>query len=220
MNKYPYAIFDMDGTLVDSMPYWHNIGRDYLISRGCVPEEGLWEKLSTMSTEETALYFKKEYHLPDEPSVIVDGFNSIMEENYRTRIPAKPGVPEYLRMLYEAGVTLSICSATSLPLVKLTLKRLHLDSYFSVLTSCDEVDAGKDRPDVFLLALSRLNARPEEAVMYEDADFGIRTAKSLGMHVAAVYDPSCLSSPEEIRKIADFYIEDYSKLDFCPQDIR
>lgn len=217
MNVYPYAIFDMDGTLVDSMPYWHNIGRDYLISRGCVPEEGLWEKLSTMSTEETALYFKKAYHLPDEPAVIVNGFNSIMEDNYRHRIPAKPGVAEYLQKLMDAGVSMSICSATSLPLVELTLQRLNLRHYFSCLTSCDEVNVGKDRPDVFLLALSRLNARPEEAVMYEDSDFGIRTAKSLGMHVAAVYDPSCLSSPEEIRQVADSYIEDYASLNFFPQ---
>lgn len=217
MKYYPFAVFDMDGTLVDSMPFWQSCGSDYLISRGCVPEKGLWEKLSTMSTMESAEYFRQQYGLPEPPEEIVAGFNGIMEENYRLRVPAKPGVSEYLALLSDAGVTMSICSATSRPLVEITLRRLGLLDYFADITSCDEVAAGKDRPDVFLLALRRLGARPQDAVMYEDADFAVRTAHELGMHVAAVYDPTCLSTKEELAPYWDSYIEDFRKLDGCPQ---
>lgn len=220
MNCYPLALFDMDGTLIDSMPYWQSCGADYLVRRGCVPEEGLWEKLSTMSTMESAEYFQKKYGLKEPAEEIVAGFNGIMEENYRLRVPAKPGVREYLEFLSSAGVTMSICSATSRPLVEMTLERLELRHYFTDITSCDEVSAGKDRPDVFRLALRRAGVRPQEAVMYEDADFAIRTAHQLGMHVAAVYDPTCLSTKEELTPYWDVYIRDFRTLPVCPQEMR
>ena len=219
MSCYPYAIFDMDGTLVDSMPYWQNCGRDYLLSRGITPEEGLWEKLSLMSTDESARYFIERYGLTETPAEIVAGSNHIMYENYRLRIPAKPGVPEYLEKLQQAGVSMSVCSATSIPLVEMTLTRLGLRKYFTHLTSCDEVNKGKDRPDVFELAISRLNARPEECVMYEDSDFGIRTARAIGMRVCGVYDPSCQTDAATVRTWCDRYIEDYRTLADFPQEI-
>ena len=220
-SLYPYAVFDMDGTLVNSMPYWQRAGYDYLLSKGITPEEGLWEKLSIMSTDECARYFQERYGLTDTAEEIVQASNDIMKEHYRLHIPAKPGVPEYLKRLHESGVILSVCSATSIPLVEMTLERLGLRKYFRFLTSCDEVGAGKDRPDVFLLALSRLHAAPEEAVMYEDADFGIRTAKSIGMHVAGVYDPTCLTEQSIVRTWCDSYIEDYRLLtDLSPQEKR
>ncbi|MBO6164355.1 MAG: HAD family phosphatase [Lachnospiraceae bacterium] len=214
---YPFAIFDMDGTLVDSMPYWRRTGAEYLIQKGLVPEEGLWEKLALLSTEESAVYLREHYGLTDSVEEIVAANNHIMYEHYRLDIPAKPGVPEYLDMLEQAGVIMSVCSATSPDLVDMTLTRLGLRHHFRYLTSCDEVNAGKDRPDVFLLALKKLSASPEEAVMYEDADFGIRTAKALGMHVAGVYDPTCQTPPEEISLVCDTYIRDYRQIDLTPQ---
>ena len=134
-------------------------------------------------------------------------------------IPAKPGVPEYLEKLRAHGISISVCSATSIPLVEMTLTRLGLRDYFSFLTSCDEVAKGKREPDVFELAISRLGAVPEECVMYEDSDFGIRTAKSIGMHVAGVYDPSCLTDSATVRTWCDRYITDYRGLDLTPQEI-
>ena len=208
----------MDGTLVDSMPYWQNCGIEYLQSKGLQPEPGLWDRLALMSTGECAAYFIEHYGLTDPPEKIVAENNHIMYEHYRLRIPAKPGVPEYLAKLKAHGVTISVCSATAIPLVEMTLSRLGLRDFFSFLTSCDEVNRGKDRPDVFELAISRLGAVPQECVMYEDSDFGIRTAKSIGMRVAGVYDPSCLTESDIVRSWCDCYIVDYTKLDFFPQE--
>ena len=214
----PYAIFDMDGTLVDSMPYWQNCGIEYLLSKGITPREDLWEQLALRSTSECALYMQEEYGVTDTAEEITEANNRIMYEHYRLDIPAKPGVPEYLQKLQEAGVKIAVCSATAIPLVEMTLKRLGLREYFSCLTSCDEVGKGKTEPDVFELAISRFGAKPQECVMYEDAHFGVRTAGKLGMKVAAVYDPSCKEPPEVIRSLSDYYIESYVGLDLKPQE--
>ncbi len=220
MKLYPHAIFDMDGTLVDSMPYWQSCPSDYLILKGIQPKEGLWEAVALMSTQEAAQFMIREYGLTDPADVIVADYNKIMFENYRLRIPAKPGAAEYLQKLKEAGVTISICSATAVPLVEMTLNRLGLREYFSCLTSCDEVGVGKREPDVFQLAVSRLGVKPEDCVMYEDSDFGIRTAQSIGMHVAGVYDPSCLTESSVVRGwCGKRYIEDYRGISLYPQEV-
>ncbi len=220
MEKYPYALFDMDGTLLDSMPFWQRVGMDYLRGKGAEPGEDLWRRLSVMSTAECALYFKDRFGLTERPEEIVEGFNSVMKRHYLTDIPAKPGVEEYLISLAEAGVTLSVVTATSAPLAQAALGRLGLLRFFSQITSCDEVNAGKDRPDIFRLALRKLGARAEEAVLYDDAYFAVRTAKSLGMQVVGVYDASCTAGPQEMRELCDVYLTGFSGLTLCPQDIR
>ena len=212
LMSYPFAIFDLDGTLVDSMPYWRRLGRDYLLEKGIEAEPDMEQVIRAMTVTESAQYFREHYRLSESPAEIVDGFDRVMEENYRLRIPAKPGVPEYLERLYNAGIDLSICSATASPQVDMILKRLDLRKYFSRITSCDEAGYGKYRPDAFRLALERAGARPEETVMYEDADYAVRTAVSTGMHVAAVYDPFCTASPEEMAAEAEFYIRDFREL--------
>ena len=212
LTRYPFAIFDLDGTLVDSMPYWRKLGRDYLLERGIEAEENLEMVIRSMTVTEAAQYFRDHYRLTETVPEIIEGFDRVMEENYRTRIPAKPGVKEYHKMLSSLDIDISICSATAVPLVELVLQRLDLRDYFRRITSCDEAGYGKYRPEAFLLALSRAGARPSETVMYEDADYAIRTAVSTGMHVAAVYDPYCASPQEEMEKTAEFYIRDYRDL--------
>ncbi len=211
-KKYRCALFDMDGTLVDSMPYWHSLGRDYLSAQGIKAEEDLERRIAAMTLEESAAYFREHYGLEQEPEEIIRGFSSLMEENYRLRIPAKPGAAEFVKALSEAGLYLGVCSATPVPLVRVMLERLGILQYFSHITSCEEAGAGKEHPDAYLLALSRAGFRPEETVLFEDADFAIRTALDMGMHVAAVYDKSCRSTPEKLQALTGDYIFSFEDL--------
>ena len=211
-KKYPCAIFDMDGTLVDSMPYWHRLGRDYLILHGLKPEADLEQQIAAMTLLESAEYFRDHYGLKLSADEIIQGVNELMEENYRLRIPAKPGAEAFVKALRDAGIHLHICSATPVPLVKVMLERLGILSCFESITSCEEAGAGKDRPDAYLLSLSRAGFKPEETILFEDADFAIRTALKLGLHVAAVYDASCRSTPEELRAAAEEYIVSFEDL--------
>ena len=210
-KQYRCILFDMDGTLVDSMPYWRRLGRDYLLSRGCQPEEDLEKKIAPMTLLESATYFRDHFGLDETPEQVIEGFKSLMDENYRLRVPAKPGAVRFVRSLFEMGVPLSVCSATPTPMVKTMLDRIGILPCFRHITSCEEAGAGKDRPDAFLQALEKENARPEEALLFEDADFAVKTAKALGMHVISVFDSTCRKTPEEMARMSDDYIRSFEE---------
>ena len=219
MKLYPYALFDMDGTMTDSMPYWQNVGADYLKRKGLLPKPGLWETISTKTYADVAALMNRDYGITDDAAAVSAEINQIMEMHYRDDIPLKSGVADYVRFLYDSGVKMGICSATAVHLVKMTLERAGVLKFFSGITSCEEAGGtDKTRPEVFLLALKRLGASPEETVMYEDAPFGIRTAGSIGMHVCRVYDDSYADSFEDAGIPYDSFVSNFSDLTFCPQE--
>ncbi len=219
MDLYPYALFDMDGTMTDSMPYWKNVGPEYIESRGKTTRPGLWETISTMPYAEAAIRIRDEYGIPDAPETFASEVDRLMKHHYQYDIPLKPGVREYLQFLQDAGVKMAVCSATPIPLVEMTLSRLDVLKYFDSITSCEEAGGmSKTEPDVFLLALRRLGAGPEETVMYEDAPFGIRTAKKTGMHVCRVFDDSYKHRFTDAAIEYDSFVTDFSKITFCPQE--
>ena len=184
-----YCIFDMDGTLVDSMPYWNRLSPDYLISRGITDDIGdLMERIKTKTMPEACALLKKEFDLPEAVEEIAGHLGSVMREHYEKDIPAKTGVTEYLRALRDEGSTLCIVTATAPPLVRLCLDRLGLADLFEFILSCEEVGHGKDRPDAFFEAARRLGARPEETAVFEDAFVALRTAKEAGFYTVAVHD--------------------------------
>lgn len=221
MKFYPYALFDMDGTMTDSMPYWENVGAEYIRSKGMEPKPGLWETLSTRPYPEAALFVKEDYGIMDAPENFASEINRLMKLHYQYDIPLKPGVREYLKYLHENGIKLGVCSATAVHLVEMTLSRLDVLQYFDSITSCEEAGGmSKTEPDVFLLAMKRLGAEPEETVMYEDAPFGIKTAKKTGMIVCRVFDHSYQDAFDEAKKYYDCFVKDFSAVSFCPQERR
>ena len=206
----PYAIFDVDGTLLDSMPFWHNMGRDYLKLHGREAQPDIREVLEPLSMEESGIFLKRQYGLPETAAQITAGLNEWMAGHYRTDIPARPGVCDYLTLLAGRGTRMAVATATALPLVEAALVRTGLRPFFTSLVSCDEVGVGKKKPDVFTLAMKRLGAWPDrKTVIYEDAWFAIRTAKKLGCRVVGVYDADCSVPPEEVAAYCDAYIRDW-----------
>lgn len=209
MNK-SFAIFDMDGTLVDSMRFWKTLGLEYLGSRGIenVPRE-IMERIKPMTMTESASLFIETFALPGTPEQAAAQMNAMMERHYREDIPAKEGVAAYLEKMKKRGVRMCVASATAAELQKACLKRLGILEYFEFIISCEEVGAGKSRPDVYLKAAERLGAEPEDTAVYEDAFYAVRTAKNAGFYVVGVYDESARECWEEIRTLSDETLRDW-----------
>ena len=205
------AIFDVDGTLLDSMFIWDTIGETYLRSIGYQPKENLNETFKNMSLHQAARYYQTEYGVTQSIDEIMDGVNAMLERYYRFEVPLKPGVAELLERLRQDGVRLCIATATDRHLVEAGLDRCGVLSCFGEIFTCNEVGHGKDEPDIFEAALRFLGTRREETLVVDDALYAVRTAKEAGFPVAAVYD-SHERSQAEVRARSDLYLEDLTQL--------
>lgn len=200
MDK-PFAIFDMDGTLIDSMGLWKNLAGEYLHSQGIkqVPED-IMERIKPMTMSESAALFQREFGLTGDPEAEM---NAMMNAHYRNDIPLKSGVRNYLQRLHHKGVRMCVASATAEHLMESCLVRLGVREYFEFLLSCETVGAGKHSPLVYHESAKRFHAQPTEVAVYEDALYAVQTAKDAGYYVVAVYDNSAAEHWNTIRKIAD-----------------
>ena len=205
------AIFDVDGTMLDSMFIWDTIGETYLRSIGYQPKENLNETFKNMSLHQAARYYQTEYGVTQSIDEIMDGVNAMLERYYRFEVPLKPGVAELLEWLRQDGVKLCIATATGRHLVEAALERCGVLSCFGAIFTCNEVGHGKDEPDIFEEALRFLGTEKAETVVFDDALYAVRTAKEAGFPVAAVYD-SHERSQAEVRARSDLYLEDLTQL--------
>ena len=153
------AIFDMDGTLLDSMQVWVHVGEQYLRNRGIEPEEGLGDVLFPMSMRDGAVYVKERYGLPDPPDTIVTDMDAIVFAAYRDEVLPKPGVAAYLESLKKQGIPMAVATATNRPMVEAALARTGLAGYFKQIFTCTEIGAGKERPDIYLAAAKAFGMR-------------------------------------------------------------
>ncbi len=206
------AIFDLDGTLLDSMSVWDTLAERYLRSLGVSPRPDLNRRCAAMSLDQAARYFQREYGVTRSVEEMVADVNAMLERYYRLEAPLRPGVAEALDRFGRAGVRMCVATATDRPLAEAALARCGVLSRFEAVFTCGEVGHGKDRPEIFQAALAALGTAREETVVCEDALHAIRTAKEAGFPVVAVYE-SHQSSGEEIRALADLYLEDWTRRD-------
>ena len=196
-----FAIFDMDGTLIDSMVFWKNLATEYLTCKGVreIPAEIL-EQIKPMTMSESAALFQTAFGLTGD---IESEMNAMMDDHYRKDIPLKSGVREYLQELRDRGIRMCVASATAEYLMDACLTRLGVRDYFEFLLSCETVGAGKRSPIVYHTSAQRLNVMPQEIAVYEDALYAIQTAKKAGYYVVGIYDDSAADRWQAIEEMAD-----------------
>lgn len=203
-------IFDLDGSLVDSMWIWPEVDEEYFVKYGLTKPEGFYEEMEGKSyTEVAQLYLDTFPQLPCTIDEIKQEWNDMTYEKYCTEVPLKPGAREMIETLYAQGVRFGIASSNSIDLVKAVIRALGVEQYFdSIHTSC-EVRTGKPAPDVYLLAARDLQIVPEHCLVFEDVPMGILAGKNAGMRVCAVDDRFSKNLEEKKRSLADYYIKDY-----------
>ena len=203
------AIFDLDGTLLDSMFIWDTIGEEYLRSLGKEPHEDLKETFMTLTLEEAAEYYREHYGVTLSVKEIVDGVNAMVEQTYRTKVTLKPGIAEYLAWLKENGVRMCVATVTDRYLVEETLERLGVHHYFSEIFTCAEVGFGKDKPVIYQKALEHLETAKDETYVFEDMLFALNTAKTDGFPTVGIYDRH-EAHQDELKELADYYVLDFT----------
>lgn len=203
------VIFDLDGSLVDSMWMWRAIDIEYLGRFGIPLPEDLQSKIEGMSFHETAHYFKEHFSIPDSIEKIKEDWNGMAWDKYANEVPLKPGIPEFLNGCLENGIRLGIATSNSRELVE-NIALVHgLKDHFScIMTGCD-VGKGKPAPDIYLAVAKNLGVDPAKCLVFEDIIPGIRAGVSAGMRVCAVEDAYSVAQREKKRELADYYIENF-----------
>ena len=210
--KIKCAIFDFDGTLFDSMFIWDNVGEIYLHSLGKEPKASMREDVRILSLYQSACYFKEEYGIDLSVEEIMAGINQTIEHFYIHEVQPKVGVVPFLNELKQQGISMCIATASDRYQIEAALKRCGMEEIFEAIFTCTEVGHGKDEPEIFRKAMEYFDADRSNTVVFEDALHAIRTAKSDGFGVVAVFDSS-EERQNEIRNLSDCYISDFEHLE-------
>ncbi len=212
MLDFEAAIFDLDGTLLDSMWVWEKIDIDFLDKRGFTVPVDYVTEITSKTFRETAEYTIDLFGLDETPEQIMSEWNQMAIDMYSNYVFLKPNAREYLLFLKEQGIKLG--TATSLPgmLSEPALKNNGIYHLFDAFTTTDEVSRGKQHPDIYLLAAEKLNVSPGSCIVFEDILLGIKGIIAAGMRPYGVYDEYSKHDQAEIQALSEAYIRDFGEL--------
>ncbi len=208
-SKYTHAVFDLDGTLIDSMPVWKNSARTFLHSKGIEAEANLNDVLFNLSLVKGAEYIQSTYAPDLTIQQILDGVEGVVEESYRTSIPLKDGAFEFLSELKNRGVRCAIATSNDIPLVKLALERLNIASFFDTIFTCTDLNTSKDEPLVYLEAMKSIKGNVENTIIFEDVLLAVKTATKAGFAVAAIRDSFSEDDWQTICGLSNYAFDAY-----------
>lgn len=203
------AIFDLDGTLTDSMYVWDRLPEELVRQFGAVPAPCLSHTLRAMSSPQAAEYLIRTYHLSATPQQLMEAMEILADREYRDRVPLKPGVRTLLEHLNRLGVPCAVATASQVHQARQALERLGVWFFFSFALSATQYGP-KTRPDIYLEATRRLGAAPERTLVFEDALHAAQTAAQAGFPVVGVYDAFSSEDEQNLRTVCRWYL---SRLD-------
>lgn len=180
-----YSIFDVDGTILDSMEVWNTLASQYVQSFGMVPEKNLDEIVSDMSLEQSATYLKNHYKINKQEERIISEVLNFISDFYEYEVNLMPGFKEFISHYDSINVIGTSCDEE---LVKIALNRLAVLNYFEDIITCSKVNKSKNDPDFYLACAQVLKQRPEDIVVFEDADYCIDVARKVGFKVIKIKD--------------------------------
>lgn len=212
INKIKGVIFDLDGTLIDSMWIWEQIDIDYFNKLNIPMPKDLKDKINHLSFKDTAIYFKNTFNIPDSIDEICEEWNNRALFYYSNKVALKQGVLKLLKFLKSRNIKIALATSNSEILLKASLTHTKIIDYFDVISTTSEVNNGKNKPDIYLLTANKLSLDPKNCLVFEDIYEAIIGAKSAGMTVCAIYDKYSDYNKDKITKLSDFYIKDFTEI--------
>lgn len=207
------AIFDADGTLLDSMHIWEEAVVRYLKRFGLVLDPCDFDKMFKMSLEESNVYLKRQYKLKDETEKIKSDFLEIIKDFYYYEVTLKPGVYDFLQKLKEMNIPMAVATSGDKDLLTKAFKRLNIYDHFKAILTCTELNTTKRDGLIYKKAAEIINTDPCDTVVFEDVLHGIISASSAGFKTVGIKDPTSKNEEEEIIKASDYYILDFFNFD-------
>lgn len=203
------AIFDLDGTLLDSMSLWADIDAQFLGERGIQVSETYTQAVKNMNFSSAAAYTKARYNLTESEEEIKAIWRQMCAGFYAHDVKLKPGAAQYLRKLNSRGIKLCVATVLEEKIYRPALTRCGIANLFDCAVEVSEVGKGKEFPDIYLEAARRMGLRPSQCAVYEDILIALRSAKDVGCIAVGVYDPSSSSDRAAIKQISDYYLETF-----------
>ncbi len=214
LDRIGAMIFDLDGTLVDSMWMWKAIDIEFLARYGYACPDDLQRSIEGMSFTETAAYFLNRFRLPLTMEEIKAVWTEMSIDKYRYEVPLKPGARRLLEYVKARGIPCGIATSNGADMVEAVLEAQNARQYFQVVTTACEVKEGKPSPDIYLKVAKDLGAEPADCLVFEDIPAGALAGKRAGMTVCGVADADAdlRGLRGEILELADYFIEDFTQL--------
>ncbi len=210
--EYKGAIFDLDGTLIDSMGLWYQVDVDFFAQCGVPMPEDYSAKVSQMGAWQTAEYTIDLLGLPYTPQELIGIWNGMVREEYLYKVPLKPFTRDYLEYLKGEGIATAVATTLFPELYEPVLQRTGVYSFFDAFVSAGTLKLEKSTPEVYLTAAGKMQVSPEDCMVFEDIIAGIQGARAAGMYTIGVYDRWDRTNQQLLKEAAHKYIMDFSEL--------
>lgn len=211
-NNIKYIIFDMDGTLIDSMSAWDDVGEKVLLENNKIPEKNLIDTLNKMTFDESAKYLIENYNLEISLEEIKNRFYEIVKYKYENTIYLKEGVEEFLEKCKKNNIKMAILTASNREISEIVLKRLDILKYFEFIMTTEEENLTKKDEGIYIKALKKLNSSIKETAIFEDMLYSLEISNSIGIMTIGVFDKSSIKDIEKIKKTSNLFIYSFKDL--------
>lgn len=206
------AVFDLDGTLLDSSWVWEKVDEKFLDDRGFQVPDDYVDEISPLGAERAAVYTIERFGLNEDKDDIVREWIEMAKKEYATEVVCKPYAKEFLEELHKLNIKMAVATSSDRELFMKTLEREGILKYFQKIVTVDEVERGKGYPDIYEEAARRIKVNPHKCLVFEDILAGV-TGASLGeFNVVAVFDEKSKHNWEKIKSISKYSINDYKEL--------